>query len=362
MFVDDESRVLSGIERGLAMRDTGWKCRFCTSGDEALASLAQNPADVVVSDMRMPFMDGTELLSRVRERWPGTIRIVLSGFSEHEAKVRMLAVGHQFVAKPCNIQTLLAVVESALRLRTLFEDESVLELIGRVSRLPTAPKLYFELGCLLADPSARIQTIASVIMRDPALSAKVLQLGNSAYFAHGPPVCDVVDAVRHLGLDQVRLLVLASQVFADADWNPRVGELQTRALLASRIAMQVGEQPGLASTAALLARLGLLIPGLDSPEAECAKARCELSLYAAVGAYLLGLWGLPVDIVDAVACHTDPGRIASSDFGLAGAVHVATALANDKDPDLGYLQRVGAIDRLPLWQAATSTLKGHGHE
>ena len=362
MFVDDESRVLSGIERALAMRDTDWECRFCASGDEALAALQNHPADVVVSDMRMPFMDGAELLARVREHWPGTMRIILSGYSDPEATVRMLDVGHQFVAKPCNNATLLAVVDSALGLRALFEDESVLELIGRVSRLPAAPKLFFELNRLLADPSSGMQTITALIMRDPALSAKVLQLGNSAYFSRGQPVRDVTGAVRHLGLDQVRLLVLASQVFAGAEQNPRVVELQTRALLASRIAMQVGGHSGPAATAALLARLGLLIPGLDSPEAECVRTRCELPLYAAVGAYLLGLWGLPLDIVDAVARHTDPGRIASSEFGLAGAVHVAVALANDKEPDLGYLQRVGVMDQLPSWQATTASLKGDNDE
>jgi HD-like signal output (HDOD) protein/ActR/RegA family two-component response regulator len=366
MFVDDEYRVLSGIERAFAMRDTGWECRFCTSGEEALASLQHHPADVVASDMRMPFMDGAEFLSRVRERWPGTLRIILSGYSDPATTARMLDVAHQFVAKPCNNATLLAIVKNALSLRSLLDDQSVIELIGRVSRLPTAPKLFFELNRLVANPATSIPTIIAPIIRDPALGAKVLQLGNSAYFTRGQPVRDVAEAVRHLGLDQVRLLVLASQVFAGAEESPRVVELQTRALLASRIAsqiaMQVGEQPGLAATAALLARLGLLIPGLDSPEAECARTRCELSLHATVGAYLLGLWGLPLDIVHAVALHTDPGLIATSEFGLTGVVHVAVALANDKEPDLGYLQRVDVMEQLPSWQATALSLKGDHDE
>ena len=361
MFVDDEWRVLSGIERALAMRDTDWESRFCTSGDEALAALLEKPADVVVSDMRMPFMDGVEFLSRVREHWPGALRIILSGYSDPEATIRMLDAGQQFVTKPCNNATLLAIVENALGLRSLLDDEAMLELIGRVSRLPTAPKLFFELNRLLADPSSSIPTIIAMIIRDPALSAKVLQLGNSVYFANGQPICDVADAVRHLGVDQVRLFVLASLVCAGAAESPRIDTLQTRARLAARIAsliaMQVGEQPGPAATAALLARLGLLIPGLDNPEAECATTCGDRFRYATVGAHLMALWGLPRDIIHVVACHTDPGRIAGSAFGLTGVVHVAVALANDQEPDLGYLQRVGMIERLPSWQVATLSLK-----
>ena len=79
LFVDDEERVLAGIERTVFMADRDWDVAFAASGAEALTKLASQPADVVVSDMRMPLMDGAELLRRVRDTWPSAIRIILSG-------------------------------------------------------------------------------------------------------------------------------------------------------------------------------------------------------------------------------------------------------------------------------------------
>ncbi|WP_252120312.1 response regulator [Symbiopectobacterium purcellii] len=114
MFVDDESRVLSGIERALIMQNIEWECRFANSGQKALSMLEEQPADVVISDMRMPFMDGAELLSQIRTHWPGTIRVILSGYSDPDATERMLDVAHRFVSKPCESNVLIGMVKKHL--------------------------------------------------------------------------------------------------------------------------------------------------------------------------------------------------------------------------------------------------------
>jgi DNA-binding NarL/FixJ family response regulator len=351
MFVDDEPRVLSGIERALMMGDKDWKYRFAGSGQEALTLLEEQPADVVVSDMRMPFMDGAELLREVRERWPATIRIILSGYSETDATLRMLDVAHQFVAKPCDSAVLLGTVESAIGLRAMFRDPGVVDVVGRVSRLPAAPKVFTELCRLMADPESDSRRITELLGSDPALSAKILQLANSAYFARGSHINDVGQAVARLGLDNVRLLVLASQVFALGGDDPFIDTLQRHALLASQLAVQIGGQKGAAPTAALLAHVGLTLPELRSAELAETTTACATPLHAAVGGYLLALWGLPMEIVNAVARHHNPGRCIPPGFCAAGVVHVATALANDEPPDLAYLEQVGVADKWPGWQA-----------
>jgi YesN/AraC family two-component response regulator len=122
MFVDDENRILSGIERSVMMYNPDWECRFASSGPQALTMLEETPADVVVSDMRMPFMDGAELLAQIRDRWPGTVRIILSGYSEPTSTQRMLQVAHQFVSKPCDSTALIAMIENTLTRRHAIED------------------------------------------------------------------------------------------------------------------------------------------------------------------------------------------------------------------------------------------------
>jgi HD-like signal output (HDOD) protein/CheY-like chemotaxis protein len=353
VFVDDESRVLAGIERTLAMSDADWDCRFFTSGQDALDALAGCPADVVVSDMRMPFMDGATLLGKVRERWPATLRIILSGYSDTECTLRMLDVAHQFVSKPCDNAVLLATLEGALSLRALFKDPSVLDVIGRVNRLPSAPRVFAELTRLLADPASDARLVSRLLGSDPALSARIMQLANSAYFtgSGGGTIKSIGDAINRLGIDQVRLLVLASQVFADSAEDPFVDQLQRRSLHASKLAAQIIDgHNAQAATAALLAHIGLLVPDLRDDAGQELKTICDTPLHAAVGAYLLGLWGLPMEIVDAVARHTHPDRATATGFGLAGAVHVAVALANGQTPDLTYLEHTGMLDQWPHWQ------------
>jgi HD-like signal output (HDOD) protein/ActR/RegA family two-component response regulator len=358
MFVDDESRVLSGIERTFALHDNDWTCRFATSGPEALAQMEALPADVVVSDMRMPFMDGAEFLGRVRDRWPGTIRIILSGYSDKEATLRMLDVAHQFLAKPCSNDVLLATVEKAMGLRRLFSNPRVLGALGRTTRLPAAPRVFTEVCRLLADPTSDSRRIADLLGSDPALSAKLMQLANSSYFAGGNLIRDVGHAIARLGLDQVGLLVLASQVFGDTA-DPYVDRLQQRAMTAATLAAHIASRHGPETTAALLAHIGLLVPELREGDLDV-PAPEGIPMHAAVGAYLLALWGLPMEMVDAVTNHHAPA-FSEPGFGLAGVVHVAVALANEEAPDMDYLQEVGVLERLPQWQQFHQRLQEKTH-
>ncbi len=358
MFVDDESRVLSGIERALMMQDTEWTCRFATSGLDALAMLAEEPADVVVSDMRMPFMDGAEFLAQVRDRWPGTIRIILSGYSEPDATLRMLDVAHRFVAKPCDSAVLLTMVANAMALRNMFQDPKVVDIVGRTSQLPAAPKVFTEINRLLTNPTSDTRQISALLSSDPALSARILQLANSAWFTRGNQINDINNAITLLGLDQVKQLVLASQVFADASTNPYVDKLQQKALLAATLAAHISDHHGLEPTAALLANIALLLPEFRTAEYQGITTGNNTPVHAAVGAYLLALWGLPMDIVEAVANHVQPSRNAEKTFGVQGTVHVAVMLANNGVLDLDYLEQTGVRDKLPLWQAMLARIQG----
>jgi CheY-like chemotaxis protein len=113
LFVDDEPRVLDGLRRMLRSRRREWSLHFAMSGDEALEQLAELPFDVIVSDMRMPRMDGATLLGIVQESFPSVIRIVLTGHTEPEGRAHALPVAHQFLTKPCDPFTLQAAIDRA---------------------------------------------------------------------------------------------------------------------------------------------------------------------------------------------------------------------------------------------------------
>ena len=101
LFVDDEVSVLQGLERMLFEMVDSWDMSFVESGEQALSELSDEPFDVIVSDMRMPSMDGATLLAHVHDEYPDVVRIILTGHSELEATLRAMPVAHSFLTKPC---------------------------------------------------------------------------------------------------------------------------------------------------------------------------------------------------------------------------------------------------------------------
>ena len=125
LFVDDESNILQGLQRMLRPMRHDWQMYFAESGADALALLAENPIDVVISDMRMPRMDGAQLLHDIRDRYPQIVRIILSGYSEKEMIVRSVHSAHQYLMKPCDPEILRETISRACALRDLLADENL---------------------------------------------------------------------------------------------------------------------------------------------------------------------------------------------------------------------------------------------
>ncbi|MDH5673737.1 MAG: response regulator [Myxococcales bacterium] len=359
LFVDDEPLILDGLRNRFRRRRREWDMSFAASGDEALQMLREAPVDVVVTDMRMPGMDGASLLQHVRDLHPNTVRVVLSGYTEREVVLRAISVAHQALSKPCPPQVLEAVIDRALKLRGVISDWDLSERIGRTSRLPPAPRVYGELTRKLEQPRTTARDIAHIVERDVAMSAKVLQLVNSSFFAPRVEIASVESAVTRLGFDLVKNLVLMLEVFDKSGMNSGerdlVEDLQEHALLTARIAWRIIDdrrEPAEAFAAALLHDVGKLIIDPEDPT----KTGHERT-----GACLLGIWGLPDRIVEAAAFHHMPKEGAQEGIGVLCAVHVADALAYELSGaedhehvkvDLEYLESVGASDRLDSWKAA----------
>ena len=387
LFVDDEPRVLTGLQRQLHSLRNEWEMRFATSGAEALTLLGQSPADVIVTDMMMPVMDGAQLLEHVLKRHPNTIRIVLSGHSDRECILRLVGPAHQYLSKPCDPTLLRDTIARAFALRDLLTNANLKELVSRMQTLPSLPTLYVELMDELRSGDPSMDRIGDIVARDMGMSAKILQLVNSAFFGLAHHVAHPTEATIYLGIETVKSLVLSTQVFAQFNrYQVNVPEFPFEALWqhcwntgvrARRIARAEkldGETTDHCFVSALLHDVGKLILAASLPDVfkqalalskrnktPLWQAEKELlgSSHAEIGAYLLGLWNFPNPVVEAVALHHRPGGALKPEFGNTTILHVANAFDHDLSQqaqpeqetriDMDYIRQVDAESRLEVW-------------
>jgi len=376
LFVDDERELLDGLRARLYKHRKDWRMQFAVSGDEALSILDREPVDLVVSDVRMPGMDGGQLLTLVKARWPTTMRIIVSGYSDPAQAARLTSLAHQYVAKPCEERQVENTIERCFKLQELLAQDCLRKVVGRIGRLPAMPKTYAKLQAALTQPSVTTGQIGDIVMADPAIATKVLQITNSAFFRLRKPIVRIKDAVTYLGFMTIRNLVLCAEVFSewkapkelsavDPDRLQRHAQCSAagcKSLAAGRVS------PDDAWLAGLLHDIGYWILIQECPQ-ELARAlemsrkeslplsECERrtigATHAEMGAHLLGLWGLPYPIVEAVAVHHAPRSVTPHGYDLVGALAVSHALLGseharaladrpDADVDEAYLASLGA--------------------
>ena len=222
LFVDDEPNVTQGLKRMLRHMRREWEMAFAASGPEALEIMKGKRIDVIVSDMRMPGMDGSELLTIVREQYPDTIRIVLSGQSNKETILRAVGTAHQYLAKPCDPETLKQTVAKAFKLRRVVSGDRLKGLVSKMTILPSLPEIYTALLKEMCSEEPSLKRIAELIQSDMAMTAKILQVVNSAYFGIRREITSPEEAVRYLGLENVSALVLAANVFGQMEQKVRI--------------------------------------------------------------------------------------------------------------------------------------------
>lgn len=349
IFVDDEERVLEGLRNQLRKQRRKWAMRFVSSGRACLEELAREPADVVVTDMRMPGMDGAELLRRVKEEHENAVRVVLSGYAELEMTMRAVMVAHQYLIKPCKPDVIERVIEGSCALQDLINNERIKEVVAKIDKLPAVPRAYSMLTERLSDPNATADDVASIIAEDLGMTAKVLQLVNSSFFAAAMPVNDIKFAVVRLGFDIIKNVVLGlgalDRAFGTQDPEERE-QMQLHATRVGHLARQLVSSKAHradAFLAGMLHDVGQLVLSTSLSEqfqeartlakdkeiALClAEETCIGVSHAEVGAYLLGIWGLPHTVVEAVAHHHAPSKVSDSGaLDVVGAVHIANAIA-----------------------------------
>jgi HD-like signal output (HDOD) protein/CheY-like chemotaxis protein len=391
LFVDDEQQVLDGLRDLLRRQRKQWDMTFATDAQKAMQLMAEKPYDVVVSDMRMPGTDGATLLAHVKQHHPEAARIILSGQADRESVLRALPAAHQFLSKPCDADALRTVIERACQLQQMLSDPAIRTLVGRLDHLPSAPHTYFELTRAAQNPDAGVSDFTVIVEQDPAMSVKVLQLVNSAYFGLAQRVSSVQQAVMRLGVELLKALALSVHAFSALKIPPVKGfsidSLQQHSISTARLGQAIAGDKIIGAevfASAVVHDVGKLVLAMCMPEqfaqVLAEQARTQKTFYeveqellslthAEVGAYLLGYWGLPLQIVETIAFHHMPGEVPQDSIRTLAAVHIADALADersylsnvdigrDQKLDLVFVARAGLTEKLPQFRALAANLR-----
>lgn len=382
LIVADNIDTLEALGQTLSAQKKPWKLRFAQSAADALTRLEREPADAVISEIRMADMDGAQLLAQVRERYPKSIRIALCNAHDREGMARGLGIAHQMLTLPVDAALLSSTLARASLLQARIHSAAVIQALGSIDSLPVLPRLYWDLSREIDRDSATAASVCPIIEQDVGMTARLLQVVNSAMFTLQRRIGHVRDAIAYLGFEPVRSLVLTSGLCRAmsglcAPQGFSLDAIQQHSMRAARIAMGlVRDVPvrKLAFSAAMLHDIGRIVIALGLPadygrvqglvqERQLCTLDAEREIFgcthAEIGAHLLALWGLPNALVEAVAFHHEPQSLPEARLSVAGVVHVAnwiehqlpdTAFAASQSLDREYLARVGLLQELPDWQ------------
>ena len=386
LFVDDEAMLLEMYRLVFEKDQERWDIQFAPGAKEALEMMELEPFDVIISDMRMPGMSGADLFQEVMKRFPKSSRLIMSGYADQEQIAKCIGATHQFIAKPFDIKLLKNTIWRVCALDGWLLDEKLRTVVAQLYSVPSLPSLYFRIMDALASPEAGVDTIGAIVAKDPAMTAKILQLVNSAFFGMARKVSNATEAVQYLGVGRVRSLVLSLHVFSCFDKmkipNFSIERVWAHSMATGMLAQKIGRAERAdrndldeAYVAGMLHDIGKVMLASSfteqygtvvhlAAERKISMTEAEREVFgvshAEVGAYLLGLWGLPISIVEAVALHHTPRAAAVKTFTPLTAVHAASIFENEISEnapglplakiDDEYMAEIGLADRVEDWR------------
>ncbi|MHC4269851.1 MAG: HDOD domain-containing protein [Planctomycetota bacterium] len=419
LFVDNDKIAIDKLKKQLHSMRVVWDMVFIESGKDALELMESTSYDVAVSEMNMPEMNGVEFFDIILKRYPGTGRIMYSDNSDRKMTRASIRCTHQFLLKNCSPEILKYAIERICKLQDLTKNEKLKQIIAGIKNLPSLPKLYNEITKEMQSPDPSLAKAGSLISQDISLSAKILQLVNSAYFSLPKKIIDPEQATIYLGSEVVKAVVLTNHIFSSFSdeaetfgfnfkqmWNHSmlVGVVSGDIVRTEQAEKDEVEDAIIAGVLHDIGKLILLkVPekykeilsfveytGCDFVDAEYAVMKTS---HAELGAYLLGLWGIPDSVVEIVAFHHEPSALIENVLASAcnssaktknittptggvlklksvnkyikgltalAAVHTANALVTQNNGSPGittfpgidklYLKILNLEDRLPIWE------------
>ncbi|MCU7807544.1 MAG: HDOD domain-containing protein [Candidatus Thiodiazotropha sp. (ex Semelilucina semeliformis)] len=386
LFIDSDNNQLQSLKRNLRDHRHKWINYYAENAVSALEIMSQIEVDVVVCETQLTGSSGSELLKQIQQRYPRTTRLLFSGQALRTPAQEAVQYAHQFIAKPCSKTELINILQRVTQLRETIGNPAMEALVNSLDTLPSLPQTYQQLITTLQSKSASVKDIGQIIAQDIGMSTKILQMVNSAFFGLPQHVASPEHAVSLLGMETVTNLALTAGIFSQLE-SALVEEFELEALwqhslavatLSQRLANAAGLSPQeseIPVLAGLLHDLGkVVLATCDSNEyrriirqsqrqgeplnlVESESIWCS---HATLGAYLMGLWGLPFPAVEAVALHHTPEQQASQHTGCL-VVYAANLLLHamgDADGksqyDTGHLESLLSPEEFARWRAITA--------
>jgi putative nucleotidyltransferase with HDIG domain len=382
LFAPADPRTYRAWEAALRSYQDSWEAHLVLDGATAHKKLAETQWDAVVAHLAAE--NGLSLLTEARESYPEAVRIGV--VTHRQLRAPHPSFVHQVVSDPLDLKELEVALERSCRLRDLLRGERICQTVGELGELPSAPGAYLRLVEKLNRAETSVGEIAEIIEGDVGTSARLLQLVNSIIFRTSREIVTVKMAASFLGLDVIKNVVLSMEAFQAFEKIPAIpgfslDKLQAHCRLTAAIAAQMqlpGDVRDAALVAALLHDIGKLVLAYKMPDRFArlvARAHAEEKplhqieeelwgiTHAEVGAYLLGLWGIPLRITEAIAYHHAPATVPHHRFDALAALYVANLLAHeseatvgDREWDLEFLEGTGVVSQLPEWKTMAREL------
>lgn len=358
LFVDDEANVISGLKRMLRQLRKDWQLYFAGGAKEAIEILESNKIDVIISDIRMPGIDGTQLLTKVQQSYPHIVRITLSGYANDNLALKNTKIAHQSLSKPATPESIKSTIEKTYELRKRLNNDELLSLINGMDKLPSIPEVYLNLEEEINSPNSSIDKLGKIIVKDPFITAKILQLTNSAFFGLPNRISNITQALNMLGVNTIKALVLSIELFKSHNSNSEHAKIYediwNHSNKVASLAQKMAQICKLSKTdiddaylGGLLHDIGKIILlektngikiekdlGFDSYEQNFKNI-----MHADVGAYLLGLWGLPNSIVETVAFHHSNISAQNPKITPINLVNLANRISKDSEIDINDITK-----------------------
>ena len=220
LFVDDDPLILQGLQRMLRPMRHEWAMDFVPSGPKALELMAATPFDAVITDMRMPAMNGAELLAEVKQRHPTTVRLILSGHADKDLILQCVGTAHQFLSKPSNPEAIRSAIARAVKFNCSGRSDRIRKLVVQLDKIPSIPAVYEQIVDKLRSDNTSVEEVGDLISRDMAITAKLMKLVNSAFFGLHREISDPSDATAYLGFETIKALVLGVNAFTTFESKP----------------------------------------------------------------------------------------------------------------------------------------------
>ncbi|KAJ50906.1 HD-like signal output (HDOD) protein [Clostridium tetanomorphum] len=325
LFVDDEKQILNSLRR--VFMGSNYTTYFVLSGEEALNILSKNHIDLIITDMRMPNMDGAELLSIVKKDYPNVVRMILSGYSEEAQTLKVFESNlvTSYILKPWNNKELMETVDKVFKSEYINISDELIQMLNDIEKLPYSIKIYKEL-CAMIEKENDIDDISKIIEKDPVITFKILTIVNSSFY--GLKTGSIRQALSYLGLNNIKNLIFICY-FIDLEksqYSDELNILWNHLSMTNNIIVKMYKEilkekfPEELSTAGILHDIGRIIllscyenknislnefENIINMSVEEEKLIFKNS-HDEIGAYILSRLKMPSYIIEAVLYHHNP--------------------------------------------------------